>query len=196
MCFQYQMFYFCYCIFQFGYYCMINNGMIDIQFMYFRDGGNGFYVVIGQIVFGVNFQIEVCGKGCGFGDMCQFLCLFGVSFGISIVIGVDLDKWCVNFCCSFDLFFIGVNKQRNLNFGICQMFVGIVYFVMLFCDIQVVFGCYFLMFFWYQVVKMWFCFNGDCQYFFGYCYFQIYVGIQCLMQDVYVVVSNVMVIFM
>lgn len=163
--------------------------------MYFRDGGNGFYVVIGQIVFGVNFQIEVCGKGRGFGDTRQFLRLFGVSFGISIVIGVDFDKRCVNFCRSFDLFFIGVNKQRNLNFGICQTFVGIAYFVTLFCDIQVVFGCYFLTFFRYQVVKMWFRFNGDRQYFFGYRYFQIYAGIQRLTQDAYVAVSNVTAIF-
>ncbi len=89
--------------------------MTDIQFMHLRDGGNSFHVVIGQTVTSVNFQTETSGKGRGFGDTRQLLRLFGVSFGISIATGVDLDKRCANLCRSFDLLFIGVDKERNLD---------------------------------------------------------------------------------
>ncbi len=111
---------FCHRIFQSGHHCTTNNGMTDIQFMHLRDGGNSFHVVIGRPVTSVNFQTET-GKGRGFGDTRQLLRLFGVSFGISIATGVDLDKRCANLCRSFDLLFIGVDKE-NLDPGICQTF--------------------------------------------------------------------------
>ena len=169
--------------------------MTDIQFMHLRDGSNSFHVVIGQTVTSVNFQTETSGKGRGFGDTRQLLRLFGVSFGISIATGVDLDKQCANLCRSFDLLFIGVDKQRNLDPGLRQTFTGIAHFVTLPCDVQAAFGCYFLTLFRYQTAKMWLRLNGDRQHLFGHRHLQIHAGIQRLTQDAHIAVGNVAAIF-
>lgn len=174
---------------------MVNNCVIDIQFMYFWQCSNCFYVVVGQIVVGIYFQFEVGGVGGCFGNMFQFSGLFGVGFGIGIVVGVDFDIGCVNVCCCFDLCFICIDKQGDQDVGICQVLIGIVYFVVLFGYVQFVFGSDFLMFFWYQVVEVWFGFVGDCQYFFGDCYFKIYLGVQCFVQDMYIVIGNMVMVF-
>ena len=78
--------------------------------MHFRQGSNGFYVVIGQAVSGVNLQSQARGVGCRFGDSLQLFRLRCVVFGIGIAAGVNFDIRCAHVGRRFNLGEISVDK--------------------------------------------------------------------------------------
>lgn len=89
--------------------------MTDVQFMHFRQCGNGLHIVIGQAMTGVHSQPQACRKRRRFGDARQFLRLLSIRFGIRITAGMDFNVRCANVRSGFNLFFIGINEQRYQN---------------------------------------------------------------------------------
>lgn len=61
--------------------------------------------------------------------------------------------------------------------------------------IQFVFGCVFFVFFWYQVDGVWFVMQGNFEYFFGCCYFQVQWQFDFGYQLVDILICDVMMIF-
>lgn len=87
--------------------------MTNVQLVHFRDPRNGFDVMVSQAVTGVHLQTQAGSKGRSFGDTCQFAGLFSIGFRISIAAGVNFNIRRANISSRFNLFFIGIDKQRD-----------------------------------------------------------------------------------
>lgn len=110
-CGQYQCFYFGYCLFEVDEQGVGDDGVVDVQFVDVVDGCDWFDIVVVQVMFGVDDQVEGMFEGYVFVYLLQFMGLFFGVFGVGVVIGMQFDSWCVDLGGGFDLLWIGIDEQ-------------------------------------------------------------------------------------